>query len=435
LSDTLEQRLARSLSGSPLAARLATVGSPFFECAAHHGALEGLGDDALRGLARVLASSGETARYLSSRPELIERFARADADTLDARTLELEALEVPADPDDLELYLDAIRLARRDETVLAGCVQLAGTVPFERVSDFLSTVAETCVRWALHAAERPSTPLLAVLGMGKIAGREFTYQSDLDLIFLYADAVSDVTRPARVAQRLISHLTSMTAAGVAYAVDSRLRPSGRQGALVSTFESFARYQHEHAATWEHLALMRARTVAGDIESGQRVLSQVRDDVVSGGQTPWQDVALIRRRVERERGRENGQAIAFKAGRGGLMDIEFLAAGSLLERGRTLASELPSIPAMLRATLRGSSLDELLESYALLRRVEACARWLMGRAVESFATSGDTPGLIAELVEPGLGAGALLARVEAARSTARSAWDRVIEAGSVDALSD
>ena len=84
--------------------------------------------------------------------------------------------------------------------------------------------------------------------MGKLGGREFTYHSDLDLIFLHGDGVEAVPGASRVAQRLISYVTTMTGAGMAYAVDSRLRPSGKQGMLVTSFDGFIAYQSEAAAT-------------------------------------------------------------------------------------------------------------------------------------------------------------------------------------------
>src|SRR3990172_3379766 len=99
--------------------------------------------------------------------------------------------------------------------------------------------------------------------MGKLAGREFTYHSDLDLVFLHPGDASELAAASRVGQRLVGQLTTMTGAGVAYTVDARLRPSGHQGALVTTFEGFEHYQLEQAQTWEHLALLRSRVIAGD----------------------------------------------------------------------------------------------------------------------------------------------------------------------------
>ena len=345
---------------------------------------------------------------------------------------------MPAPLADLEAYLDALRLVRRDETVLAACLQVGAQVDFEQVSLFLSIVAETCVRWGLLAASpQPgdTTPsALAIVGMGKIAGREFSYASDLDLIFLVGDEVPEITEPSRVAQRLIAYLTSMTGAGVVYAVDSRLRPSGGQGALISTFKSFERSQLERAQTWEHLALLRARAIAGDVEAAEDVLEATRAAVLGLGRSPWREVADMRARVERERGQEQLGRVALKAGRGGLMDVEFLAGGALLERGAPLeAGALPSVPALLRSAAPGPALEALLVEYGFLRRVEGCARFIAARALESVQISGDGAPVLAEIVEPGTSPGELAERIEGARGVIRRGYDAVIRAGSIAAL--
>ena len=123
--------------------------------------------------------------------------------------------------------------------------------------------------------------------------------------------------------------------------------------------------------------------------------------------PWAYVSDMRGRVVAERGVEDAKKLALKAGSGGIMDVEFLAAGSLLERGLQLGGDaLPAVPAMIRATASGPRVDALLEDYAFLRRIEACARWLAGRAVETLAIQGESADLVADLVEPGQTAGEL-----------------------------
>lgn len=434
----LQAELEQFLVGTPLEERLAANAAPFLERRGGDRALASLAPKTLRGLARLFACSAEAARYFSIRPSLVERLGAAGPSTLEARSGELSQIDSPATLEDLEGYLDALRLVRRDETALAACLQVGGQVDFERVSEFLSIVAETCVRWALLAASTrspdPKAPALAIIGMGKIAGREFSYGSDLDLLFLYPDETPVLTDVSRVAQRLIGYLTSMTGAGVAYAVDSRLRPSGRQGALVSTFGSFERYQLDRAQTWEHLALMRARAIAGDVEGAQSLLQATRAAVLKPGFAPWSDVAEMRARVERERGSETSGAVAIKAGRGGMMDVEFLATGSLLERGAAPGPDvLPSIAALLRFAAPGAAVETLLGEYAFLRRVEGCARLIAGRPLEVVETSGEGAPILAEIIEPGLTRPGLVARIERARRAIRSSYDAVIEAGSIAAL--
>jgi glutamate-ammonia-ligase adenylyltransferase len=439
---SLEAKLEEALAASPLRARLGIAAAPLLERRGRDPAWQRLDGRALAGLARAIAADSQWGRYLSHRPELLARIASAEADALGARAKQFGQATPPDPAAGLEDFLDALRLMRRDEMLFAACLHFGGLANFDQVAVFLSIVAETCMRQALAAAEgrRDSNDgsdgsVLAVLGMGKLAGREFTYHSDLDVIFLYSDELPDALQPSRIAQRFISYVSTMTGAGYAYQVDSRLRPSGQQGSLVTTHEAFSRYQTEHAATWEHLALLRSRAVAGDVERAQRTLTGTRERIVREATNPWPYVADMRRRVIEERGREDEKQAALKAGRGGVMDVEFLAAGALLERGLQLGGAiLPAVPAMLRATAAGERLEALVADYATLRRVEACARWHAGRAIETLPLQGETAALVADLVQPGQSARDLGASVSAARARIAAAFELVCAKGSVDSLS-
>jgi glutamate-ammonia-ligase adenylyltransferase len=268
--------------------------------------------------------------------------------------------------------------------------------------------------------------------MGKIAGCEFTYHSDLDLIFLFRGGSTEIDRASRLGQRLISTLTTMTGAGIAYEVDTRLRPSGQQGMLVASFEGYERYQTNEAATWEHLAMLRARPIAGATGDAAERLAHVREHVLPADAPPWGELAELRQRVVDERAEGDDGAAALKTGAGGLMDVDFLAGGGLLERGAAPYPHPPSVSRMLRAAAPGGGGEALLADYHALRRVEARARWVTGRGVERLPAD---LAAIAELVEPGLSDEALRERVTAARRRIRACWERVLAAGSVGGLSD
>jgi [glutamine synthetase] adenylyltransferase / [glutamine synthetase]-adenylyl-L-tyrosine phosphorylase len=433
---SLESRLSAALAGSPLLARIANAAAPLVERRSADACSTALDGAPLRGLARAIAASPESARYLSLRPQLFARVAVLEPGALERRAAELAHVDLPDAASSREDFLDGLRLLRRDEMLFAACAQLSGLASFDDVSRFLSLLAETCAERALRAAETKSeSQPLTVLGMGKLAGREFTYHSDLDVIFLFGgDAGADAFPPSRIAQRWISTLATMTGAGYAYHVDSRLRPSGQQGALVTTFEAFARYQTQQAETWEHVALLRARAVAGDRARTQAALEEVRDRIVREAPNPWKYLADMRGRVVAERGVEDEKTAALKTGRGGIMDVEFLGAGALLERGMQLGGDsLPAIPAMLRAAVQGPTLETLLLDYAFLRRVEACARWIAGRPVESIARGGETFDWLADLVSPGQGAERATARIELARARIAECFDRVAAKESIEAL--
>jgi glutamate-ammonia-ligase adenylyltransferase len=436
----LEGRLLRAIAGSPLEEKFPTFAESFLEHRSKDLGAEQLEGPALAGLARVIASSADAARFLSRRPTLLQRLVEANPESLHDRSRAfLAAVDAPLS-DDLEEALDDLRLLRRDETMFAACLDLGGVVRFEGVSAFLSCLAESIVgralRLARHDVDVAPGEGLAIIGMGKIAGREMTYHSDLDLIFLIQnDGPQSAVDASRIAQRVISYLSTMTGAGRAYTVDSRLRPSGRQGTLVSSFDAYERYQREEAATWEHLALTRARAIAGNVGEASALLARVRKAVLGEGRPAWDEVDEMRRRVQAERLRPDSR-IAIKSGPGGIMEVDFLANGTILERGASAhPGPLPSIPAMLSAAGRGSRIDALQSGYRLLRRVQARVRWAADRAAEDVPSEPEPLAVLADLVEPGLEPRAFLERVDATCARNRDAYANVIEAGTINVLCD
>jgi glutamate-ammonia-ligase adenylyltransferase len=435
---SLKDRFIDAIRGGVLESRLDTAAAPFLERRSKDAAAARLDGDVLCGLARVLASQPMVAGFLSHRPRLLERIANADATTLTVRAKELE--EAPDEhANDLETALDVLRIFRREETCLAACLDLGRIIPFEGVSHFLSVLAETIARRALRLAQdelggAPAASDFAVLGMGTIAGREFTYHSDLDLIFLCSRVSDDISVTSRVGQRMISYLANMTGAGIAYAVDTRLRPSGRQGVLVTSFDRFKSYQLENAETWEHMALLRARAIAGQRDDAQNLLADVRQKVLASSAKSWKYVEELRAKVERERARPSGHTVALKTGRGGLMDVDFLAAGGVLEVRSDRFPLVPSVPAMINAVAQGSKVAQLLEDYALLRLVESRVRLIAGRSVEDARTDGDELALLGELVDPDIAPSALLEEIAQAQDRIRTAFESVVERDAISALS-
>ena len=436
---SLTSRLAEAVAGTVLGERLAATGAVFTGRRADDAAAGRLEGAVLVGLARVVATQPEVAAFISHRPALFERIAGAEPGCLAARARELRSETIPADSD-LENSLDALRILRREETCLAACLDLGGLAPFEEISEFLSILAETITQRALDLArsslhDAGSDLAFAVIGMGKLAGREFTHHSDLDLIFLYRGGTEVITSASRLAQRLIAYLGTMTGAGVAYAVDTRLRPSGQQGALVTGFDAFERYQGKTAQTWEHLALLRARAIAGATGEAQEVLDRARAGAMRHGGDLWNDLMDLRRRVVAERAGISPKEVSFKTGAGGLMDVDFLAGGALLEGRSASPPALPSVAAMLRAAVRGPRVEALLRDYRFLRVIEARARWVAGRSVEKLEAEGEGLAVVAELVEAGLSPTALLERIAATRRRVRAAYEAVTRAHTIAALVD
>jgi glutamate-ammonia-ligase adenylyltransferase len=181
-----------------------------------------------------------------------------------------------------------------------------------------------------------------VLGYGSLGGEELGFASDLDLVFVYDGARaalrSDGGRPIdgvrwyqRLAQRVMHWLGVLTRAGRLYEVDTRLRPDGSKGLLVTSLDAFVAYQQGRAWTWEHQALLRARPVAGDAALGSR-LQEVRREVLMQARDPLRvrtEVVAMRERWRSERDRSDATQLDLKQGNGALLDIEFLLQGLVL----------------------------------------------------------------------------------------------------------
>lgn len=229
----------------------------------------------------------------------------------------------------------------------------------------------------------------AVIGYGSLGGEELGFGSDLDLVFLYdvgdcdgtQDLQSDGNRPleparwfARLAQKMVSLLGAVTAAGHLFDVDVRLRPDGAKGLLVSTLTSFADYQRDRAWTWEHQALVRARCVAGDpalCAAFERVRAQTLARPRDGLQLRAGVVAM-RQRMRAELDRSDAAAFDIKQGEGGLVDLEFLLQALVLERavdhpGLLVPRNTPALILALRdaGLLDSVSADALHAAHATL----------------------------------------------------------------------
>jgi glutamate-ammonia-ligase adenylyltransferase len=174
-------------------------------------------------------------------------------------------------------------------------------------------------------------PKFAIIGYGKLGGKELGYVSDLDIIFLYDDPhpeAADVY--ARFAQRINNWFNSLTNAGLLYETDLQLRPDGNSGLLVSSVEAFSEYQLHKAWVWEHQAITRARFVAGDTELAPAfdairvaVMTQARDP-----QTLQQEVLSMREKM-RATHHPKPDWFDVKHDQGGIIDVEFLVQYLLL----------------------------------------------------------------------------------------------------------
>ncbi len=301
--------------------------------------------DVLSLFSELLGSAPRLAETVARRPHLLDALIDPafGAPQLDVAALERRIGDTVGPCELLEDFLDRLREAGQHELFLVGARALSGAISFERVGSAHAAVADAVIRLALDEVSRRFARdhgvvpggRLAVVGMGRLGSREMTATSDLDLVVLYDfdenRAESDGARPlhasqyyARLTQRLISALTVPTRRGLLYAVDMRLRPSGNKGPAATQFRSFVDYQAGEAETWEHMALVRARPVAGDrglrseIEAAiAQVLAKPRNaDAIRA------DALAMRRLVAQEKGETDAWDLKLAAG--GLLDIEFVA---------------------------------------------------------------------------------------------------------------
>jgi [glutamine synthetase] adenylyltransferase / [glutamine synthetase]-adenylyl-L-tyrosine phosphorylase len=227
---------------------------------------------------------------------------------------------------------------------------VAGNLAVMKVSDRLTELAEIVLQKALAIAWRDLTDKhghprakdgrghagFGVVAYGKFGGMELSYRSDLDLVFLHDSLVSaqetDGEAPldnnvffARLVRRLVHFLNTQTATGAMYQVDTRLRPSGQSGLLVTSVDAFERYQEENAWTWEHQALLRSRPVAGSAliaREFERVRSETLRQRVRRDRLR-EDVIGMRRKMRARLDKTDGERFDLKQGPGGIADIEFL----------------------------------------------------------------------------------------------------------------
>jgi glutamate-ammonia-ligase adenylyltransferase len=289
-------------------------------------------------LAHLMGASAWAALYLTRHPILLDelldaRLLLAEPDWGDWRRELARALDNAGD--DPEAQMDALRHFQHAQAFRLLVQDVAGHLTVERLADHLSALADTILDatvahcWRMMRGAGAPSPRFAVIGYGKLGGKELGYASDLDLVFLYDVAADDPDadampqRYARLAQRVNTWLTSMTSAGHLYETDLRLRPDGEAGLIVSSLGAFRRYQREHAWTWEHQALTRARFVAGDATIGVAFEAE-RDAILrlprDAGKLAAEVVEMRRRMHD---GHPNPTALFdLKHDPGGMVDIEF-----------------------------------------------------------------------------------------------------------------
>ena len=340
----------------------------------------------------------------------------------------------------LEDVLDRVRRWTAEYRFQLGAQLIEGHAGALAVGRSLADLADAAVRilapvvaadYAVAHGHVPGGELV-VLALGRHGGRAMTHASDLDLVFLFSghhETLSDGAKPLpasqyfnRLAARLVTALSVPTAAGALYEVDTRLRPWGAKGNLALSVGSFARYQMEEAESWEHMALTRARVVAGPAADADAVvhavLSQPRD--VGALRT-----AVLQMRADMAAAKKPQGRFDVKLAAGGLVDLEFIVHFRQLASARGLHPELPAALAQLIAD--GQLPADLARAHDVLAR---CLIWL--RLLFAGARVPDAlPEPVAAILARALGAAnfaGLVEQLAIAREQVRVAWAQTFSPG-------
>ncbi|WPZ03691.1 bifunctional [glutamine synthetase] adenylyltransferase/[glutamine synthetase]-adenylyl-L-tyrosine phosphorylase [Blastomonas marina] len=393
----------------------------------------------LERLAAILSLAPTLADRLARRPELFDPLIDTGASELPGSVQEIVADLARIDVgDNYEALLDRVRQRVGEWRFVLGVQLIEGARDPREIGRALARVAEAALAVLGKAAEAefahkhgrfPDSEML-VLGLGRLGGGELTHLSDLDIVYLYESpdtAESDGERPLsaslyfnRLAQRFTGALSVPTSAGALYEVDTRLRPSGTQGPLAVSLDRFDRYQRDEAWTWEHMALLRARTVYGSQEARARLDAMIRDVLCTEREPAALRRDVLNMRDEMARHKPPAGSLDLKLVRGGLVDVEFVVHFLQLRDGTALDPELGQAISLL---VESDALDRnFAEAHALMARTLIAARMLAPEATPP------SPAARAALAKAaGVGSwGALETALGEARSTVAAAWARTFE---------
>lgn len=351
-----------------------------------------------RTFARRMLDLFEHSAYFS------EQLIRRPSLLYELRTLEEQAAGIAPPPeggiDELRAYF-----VRQMFRIQAWSICLSAPIfpTLEQTSDLADAVIRAAYRLAVRqvtesrppqsASYEPSNQML-VIALGRLGMREFDLASDADLIFVLLDSdASEMVFWTRVAERTIELITSYTGQGTMFAVDTRLRPNGREGALVQTESAYREYFASRAEAWEGITYMKSRGVAGSAKRATRFLQQLQDiDWRRYGQSGRSKSQLMEMRLRLER--EQGAANPLKAGRGGYYDIDF-ALMYLRLKGAGIFFKVLNTPARIDVIekmghLERADADFLRDAATFYRAVDH------GLRVSSGHTEGDLPPSPAQL---------------------------------------
>ncbi|WP_324617327.1 bifunctional [glutamine synthetase] adenylyltransferase/[glutamine synthetase]-adenylyl-L-tyrosine phosphorylase [Microvirga alba] len=367
----------------------------------------------------------------------------------DEAAIEEQVRQIIGSPRDFEDFLDRSRDAARQMRFITGARLLSDVLSPAQVGEVYAAIAQAIIRTSFEQVRQAfeaehgivSGGQIAILGLGRLGTRELTAGSDLDLVVIYdfdeerressgPRSLDAVVYYTRLTQRLVAALTVPTRRGLLYEVDLRLRPQGGKGPVASQFLGFVNYQKSEADLWEHMALTRARVLAGDEEFAKRVESAVRDIVGTprDRKKVFKDVRAMRELIAQEKGDDDPWDL--KLARGGLTDLDFIAQALVLAHAHSYPSLLTLVPeAVFTEVARHGVLDDadaqtLIEAHRLF---SAIFQWQRLTIEGRFDAAAVRPAILKRLagVAGSPDAKVLLTQLGEARGLVRDVFARVL----------
>ena len=366
-----------------------------------------LSEESLRALVRLCGASEFFGEMIAGNPALIPTLLAGGRDEVwerDYRALLRREIDRESS---FRAELMALRRAWAQLLVETGARDVSGELSHAESNRLQTELATASINAALFIARREMArrygnlaagPRLSVLALGRLASGGMDYGSDLDLVIVYdarvPSPVGALTREeayTRLVELMVSALSSLTRAGYVYRVDLRLRPDGKNGALVRSSDSFVEYLRTRTNVWEWLAYVKLRAVGGDLELGRATEAGARRAVheaarAADAEELRQETRRVRERLERERGAGGAArgAIDIKFGAGGMLDVYFAARYLQLRDDVRDAGADRSTRTTLARLRDAGSLDAetyraLSDGYALLRTLDHHLRLIAGRS--------------------------------------------------------
>src|ERR1700736_1684542 len=342
-------------------------------------------------LLHLFAVSSICASRVAPSPELLLWLARPEICLAQRGYGEmLKDLQASSEGSIAAANFRALRLWKGRETIRIALREVADAAPLEETTAELSRAAEICIaevfrHWNTQVRENSGSPAadLAVLALGKLGGRELNHSSDVDLIFVYSEEGQLSPRVSyhewfnRLSEKILGTFSTPAPEGALFRVDLRLRPEGSAGPLARSLESMENYYAGFGETWERLALIKARGICGSRELAYEFLRQHQPFIYPRSPTPdlLDEIAKIKRRIERDIARSDALDRDVKLGRGGIREIEFVVQTlQFIHGGRQAFLQETSTLNALRALARLESIPreevvDLDRAYRFLRLVE------------------------------------------------------------------